>query len=273
VSHKDEQLGLLQLTEMPTIDKGKERRPALQSLVVDLVNTRSVTDVLSSGYMSVRQATQFSFYVAGFAKAFPETPLPELQITLPGDIREQIMSYCEERRELSVGLCYQLIGYVTERLSSGHVPSKPLRNLHCATPGYTGCRRNGVKVAIVHLATENAHWSASHAQAINLFYSRRHSYDFISLACPELTGGEHEEYLWSGTWDQVRANWAKPKILLDHLQRYDYVLLLDSDAYISEPSITVEEIADRHMNEGKTVLVPNNCFAVTKGDPDTVSSV
>ena len=73
----------------------------------------------------------------------------------------------------------------------------------------------------------------------------------------------------------MRANWAKPRILLEHLQRYHLVLLLDSDAYISDPSVTIEEVSWRHFgtvdDENKfSVVVPNNCFAKEKGNPDSV---
>ena len=53
------------------------------------------------------------------------------------------------------------------------------------------------------------------------------------------------------------------------------MLLLDSDAYISDPSVTIEEVSWRHFgtvdDENKfSVVVPNNCFAKEKGNPDSV---
>lgn len=106
-----------------------------------------------------------------------------------------------------------------------------------------------------------AHWSATHAQAINLFYARRHSYDFISLACPTSIS---DPYMWDDN-DQVRANWAKPEIILQHLERYHYVLMLDSDAYVIDPSVTIESLVEVYM-KNYSVIVPNNCLAGTEGD-------
>eukprot|EP01036_Dinobryon_divergens_P024369 gene24369-32814_t len=124
------------------------------------------------------------------------------------------------------------------------------------------CRRNGLKIAIVHLATENAHWSASHVQATNLFYARRHGYDFISHSCPTYTDQIH---MWDPN-DQIRANWAKPSIILEHLQKYHYVVLLDSDSQINDPSRTVEEMVGLYLDEDFSIILPNNCVGV--GEPD-----
>ena len=119
-----------------------------------------------------------------------------------------------------------------------------------------GCRRNGVKVLVVQLATENAHWSATHAQSINLFYARRHSYDFTSYSCPtNIT----EDHMWDPN-DQVRSNWAKPLIILKHLDDYDYVVMLDSDAYFTDPSVTIEEIVNSFSATNFSVLLPRNCM-------------
>jgi hypothetical protein len=219
----------------------------------------------------------YSFVISGHSKSYPETILPDLQVTVPGDIRQQTIAYCDERPEISMSQCHKLIGYVYGQFPpSAHVPSKPLT---CAGAdqgmgehALSGCRKNGLKIVIVHLATAKAHWSATHAQVINLMYARRHSYDFVSMGCPPLSGGDHEDHMWS-TFDQVRANWAKPKIILDNLQQYDYVLLLDSDAYISDPSTTIEEMIQRHLQgSGKSILVPNNCVADKKGDPTSVNT-
>lgn len=104
-----------------------------------------------------------------------------------------------------------------------------------------GCRRNGIRVAIINLATEKAHWSATHVQSLNLFYARRHSYDYISMSCPPDIVQPH---VWD-SFDQVRANWAKPTIILQQLEKYHYVVMLDSDAYFADPSITIEEFAEK----------------------------
>lgn len=265
VSERNEDSGFMRLSAVAIPE---EKRPsALSYLLVGLEDSRLVTE-------SGRQETVYSFSISGHRKSCPETILPDMRITVPGDIRQQTIAYCDERPELSVTLCYNLIGLVNDHLSSAHVPNMPLT---CAVvePGMeenllSGCRRNGLKIVIVHLATEKAHWSATHAQVINLMYARRHGYDFVSLGCPPLSGGDREEHIWC-SFDQVRANWAKPKIILDHLQQYHYVLLLDSDAYISDPSTTIEEMIRRHLQDsGKSILVPNNCLAEIKGDPTSV---
>jgi len=127
------------------------------------------------------------------------------------------------------------------------------------------CRPNGLKIGIIHLATTKAHWYSSHAQAINLFYARRHGYDFTLNACP--TSIEHD-YMWNEN-DQVRANWAKPEIIMRYLRDYHYVLMLDADAFVSEPSITIEEIISEYMTGDYTIVVPKNCMVGESRDPKT----
>ena len=64
--------------------------------------------------------------------------------------------------------------------------------------------------------------------------------------------------------DQVRANWAKPNIILEHLERYHYVMMLDSDAYVMDPSLTIESLVEVYM-KNFSIIVPNNCLAGTEG--------
>ena len=67
--------------------------------------------------------------------------------------------------------------------------------------------------------------------------------------------------------DQVRANRAKPTIIAEHLKKYDFVLMLDSDAYINDPSITVEEYYASVKLEGNlSIIVPSDCFAEKIGN-------
>jgi hypothetical protein len=104
----------------------------------------------------------------------------------------------------------------------------PLERINCphdkldgsgsAPSRLNGCRRNGLKIAVVHLATEKAHWSATHAQAINLMYARRHGYDFISHSCPEL-GSETDEVLFM----QIKFNLSK--LIYFHSQKYSGVFM------------------------------------------------
>ena len=65
--------------------------------------------------------------------------------------------------------------------------------------------------------------------------------------------------------DQVRANWAKPSIILEHLERYHYVVMLDSDAYVMDPSLTIESLVEEYM-KNFSVIVPNNCLAGIEGN-------
>ena len=127
------------------------------------------------------------------------------------------------------------------------------------------CHQNGLKIAIVHLCTQKAAWYSTHAQAINIFYARRHGYDFITHACPVSTN----KYMWDDE-DQVRANWAKPAIIAKYLKEYHYVLMLDADAFISNPSITIEEMIATYLTPANvSIVVPKNCMVKETREPDS----
>lgn len=117
------------------------------------------------------------------------------------------------------------------------------------------CRSNKLRIAIIHLATLKAHWYATHAQAMNLFYARRHGYDFLSYSCPDRVD---KAYLWDEN-DQVRANWCKPNLIIDNLHKYHYVMLLDSDAHVVDPSYTIEQFIEEHFTDNISIVFPKNC--------------
>ena len=197
--------------------------------------------------------------------------LNKLSIDSNGDVKNQVLNYCRSN-EFSSKLCHDLKEVIIEKVQRHRAINifdddlcsmKSCKNDHSES-GNKSCRLNGLKIAIVHLATVNAHWSASHAQAINLFYARRHGYDFISHSCPNSL----DEHVWDRN-DQVRANWAKPSIVLDYLKKYHFIVLLDSDAHINDPSITIEDMINLHMRGNSSVVVPNNCYAAEPGNIDS----
>ena len=47
---------------------------------------------------------------------------------------------------------------------------------------------------------------------------------------------------------------------MNYLHDYHYVLMLDADAYISEPSISIEEKIAEYMTDDFTIVVPKNCM-------------
>ena len=125
----------------------------------------------------------------------------DMNITVPGDVKAQVFNYCKTNN-LPVGTCCSLESNIrTTVLPAGshtlHTQSSAsLSDITCSSHAPSlSCRKSGLKIVILHLATAKAHWSASHAQAINLMYTRRHSYDFVSVSCPTaLTQQVWDEY-------------------------------------------------------------------------------
>ena len=202
-------IGLLLIISVLSIGQNDipGNKSSISSISVKLQDSSSVTEVNAFGF-EIRTTTKYTFLIIGISATSFEQQLEFLNVTLPGDAKRQVIAYCEELRgELSVGLCYALQKFVIDSLPLQVTTMEtmpPLERINCphdkldgsgsAPSRLNGCRRNGLKIAVVHLATEKAHWSATHAQAINLMYARRHCYDFISHSCPEL-GSETDEVL------------------------------------------------------------------------------
>ena len=78
---------------------------------------------------------------------------------VPGNVREQVASYCTEL-DLPGSVCDQLQRHYLKRFEKEHVNSDEFLDT-CKSQHHTdnanlhdyGCKRNGIKVAIVHLAT------------------------------------------------------------------------------------------------------------------------
>lgn len=189
---------------------------------------------------------------------FGDNETTTIKLWFPGDIRYQVASYCSSHR-LPLQRCQDIHSSVISYFAGKNTPSRfSSCDNNLSSNLNANCRRNRIRIAILHLATQNAPWDATHCQAINLFYARRHGYEFISMSCPTNVQLPH---MWDAN-DQVRANWAKPNLILQILGDYHYVVILDSDAYFSDPSWTIEEFIDQYMHS-YSIIVPKNCMGVS----------
>lgn len=199
----------------------------------------------------------------------PDGSIPlSIEVDLIGDFFSSINNFCM-LHELSNPKCYEIQQHFAKKATEELEQRRPTcsRRNNPRLDGFQqglipSCRSNQMRIAIIHLSTGRAHWSSSHAQAINLFYARRHGYEFISHSCPTFS---NQSFIWDER-DQVRANWCKPLLLIEHLKKYHYVLMLDSDAYIMDPSYRIEQFVDEYMTEGFSLIVPRNCMAIGGSD-------
>jgi hypothetical protein len=92
-----------------------------------------------------------------------------------------------------------------------------------------------MKIAITTLYTpEIADFSKEAVKNFRM-YCDLHDYDLFA----------YEESLIDG----LRGNWCKPKVLLDHINDYDYIVWLDSDIAILDINRKLEEIIEPHKEK------------------------
>ena len=92
-----------------------------------------------------------------------------------------------------------------------------------------------MKIAITTLYTpEIADFSKEAVKNFKM-YCDAHGYDLFA----------YEESLIDG----LRGNWCKPKVLLDHINDYDYIVWLDSDIAILNIERKLEEIIEPHKEK------------------------
>lgn len=58
----------------------------------------------------------------------------------------------------------------------------------------------------------------------------------------------------------VRKTKCEQTGIIKYLKDYHYVLMLDADAFINEPSISIEEKIAEFMTDDFTIVVPKNCM-------------
>ena len=81
-------------------------------------------------------------------------------------------------------------------------------------------------------------------------YASRHGYTYALETCVPDTSSEHT---WSYV-EQHRANWAKPEILLKHLETNHLVMYIDADAYVVDLGRTVEEFVESEGGDAGMIV-------------------
>lgn len=109
---------------------------------------------------------------------------------------------------------------------------------------------NDLRVAIVMINSPNIGEYAHIATLINYMYAARHGYAFYVERCPPKSGGyllpESNEYLMV---------WTKPFFVRKHLDSYDYVLFIDSDAIFVDFDKSVSDFVSEHFDDHNTCIV------------------
>lgn len=119
---------------------------------------------------------------------------------------------------------------------------------------------NGLRIAVIMLSSPGIPNYAHFAAINNYLYSTKHAYDFIVERQPKDTVND-----W--TWDvnqQYVMVWYKADLLKRHLNNYDYILFIDSDAIFNDFSYKIEnELVPMVSETDKCIIFQEDIWGST----------
>ena len=129
----------------------------------------------------------------------------------------------------------------------------------CEVMKTNACAPSGLRVGVVSLSTTLSNRGNRFTAFLNELYTARHGYALLTERCSPDT---RQEYLWRDS-DQRSIVWSKSLVLLKHLPYYDYLLFLDSDAFVVDLNYTVGTFIKDHWPEGASIVTQPDCYDST----------
>jgi len=100
-------------------------------------------------------------------------------------------------------------------------------------------------------------WAVEYGIRSKVDYCARHGYAFI-------LGGESEYAAIEAPGK--RPGWLKVKLLLDNLDRFDYLFLSDADVLVTDMEKKLESVIERHWEEGISLLATEDQNDINSGN-------
>lgn len=118
------------------------------------------------------------------------------------------------------------------------------------------------RVCILMMNSPNIPPYAHKATIINFLYASKYGYSFVVETCPakEDMG---TDWMWDGKNEYLFV-WSKATMVKRHLPNYDFLLYLDSDAYVHNDAIRIEDFALRHADANAGILIGQDCQSTNK---------
>ena len=116
------------------------------------------------------------------------------------------------------------------------------------------------RICVVATATNDLEYQYKYTNRINEAYCRKHGYDFIFEQCEDTS---------------VKKHYLKKDLILRHLDKYDWVLYLDVDAWFNDFSRKIEDIIDTYAKPDTALIVARHNKAISKtktSDQDLVNA-
>ena len=112
---------------------------------------------------------------------------------------------------------------------------------------------SGPRIAMLMLNSPNIPGYGHKAAISNYMYCAQHGYAFIVERCPRKEDMD-KTWMWDGKNEYLFV-WSKPTLVARYLKSYDYLLFIDSDAVVVDPTRRIEDFMAQHMTDPGTCIV------------------
>jgi hypothetical protein len=132
----------------------------------------------------------------------------------------------------------------------------------CAVKLTRGCYgADKLRIGVLTLCTTRTAQSAHLTAFINALYTAKWGYSFIVERCAATTA---RDYLWRDD-TQYQIVWHKSLYMLRHLPFYDYLLFMDSDSYVIDHDLSIEQFVNENLNSSASIATQSDCYDSTPG--------
>ena len=99
---------------------------------------------------------------------------------------------------------------------------------------------DGPRIAILMMNSPNIPKYAYYSTLINYTYATRYGYAFLVQRCPWPENIARKDWYWGDGSSEYLLVWSKASVIEKFLHLYDYIVYLDSDAFVYDQSIPIE---------------------------------
>lgn len=122
------------------------------------------------------------------------------------------------------------------------------------------CRLKRMGVLMMH--TPDMPSYAHTAAYINYHYCAKNGYAFLVERCPRRED-MNKDWMWDDNNGYLLV-WSKPTLVLRHIQYYDYLLYVDSDAVVTNQDMSIERFVEKHADKDTCILSSQDCLNTTQ---------
>ena len=111
----------------------------------------------------------------------------------------------------------------------------------------------GPRIAILMMNSPNIPKYAYYSTLINYTYATRYGYAFLVQRCPWEENLATKDWYWGDGSSEYLFVWSKASVIKKFLHLYDYIVFLDSDAFVYDQSIPIESLIKKTFDQNPSL--------------------